>query len=77
MTMKSFKEVQTDLQALAESDWSRFIEMRQIASADLELELREWLGDDHGQGISSSDVSCHLIEMVRFGELAIDNDPKV
>ena len=75
--MKTFEDTMAEVQALYFTNYPRYIELRQTASADLERELREWLGDDHGQGISSSDVSCHLIEMVRFGELTIDNDSVV
>jgi hypothetical protein len=72
--MKTFDEVQDELKALAETDRARYIMLRQVASDDLSQELREWLGDDHPHGISSSDVSCHLNEMVRFGELPpLDN----
>ena len=70
--MKTFEEVRDELQSLAAVRWSWYVELRQIASEHLSEELRDILGDDHGQGISSSDVSCHLIEMIRFGGLSID-----
>lgn len=70
--MKTFKEVQGELRTLSEVHWSWYVELRQIASEHLSEELRDRLGDDHGQGISSSDVSCHLVEMVRFGEVSVD-----
>ena len=70
--MRTNEEVQAELQSLAEVHWSWYVELRQIASEHLSDELNDWLGDDHGNGISSSDVSCRLIEMIRFGELSID-----
>jgi len=69
--MKTFEQAQSEVQALYFTNYERYLTLRRYASADLEAELRDWLGDDHGHGISSSDVSCHLIEMVRFGEASI------
>ena len=70
--MRTNEEVRAELQSIAAVRWEWYVELRQIASEHLSDELNDWLGDDHGNGISSSDVSCHLIEMIRFGELSID-----
>ena len=70
--MKTNEEIRAELQSIAAVRWEWYVELRQIASAHLEDELNDWLGADHGQGISSSDVSCHLIEMVRCGEISLD-----
>ena len=69
--MKTFEQAKDEVQALYYTNYEKYIAVRRHASADLEGELRDWLGDDHGHGISSSDVSCHLIEMVRFGEMSL------
>lgn len=75
--MKTFEQAQAQVQALHSTNYERYLTIRRIASRDLERELIEWLGDNHGQGISSSDVSCHLIEMVQYGELTLDNPSQV
>jgi len=72
--MKTFEEVQQEVRELHERDLERYIELRREASKDLERELIEWLGEDHGQGIGTSDVSIHLIEMIRCGELKIQKE---
>lgn len=71
--MKTFEQVREELTAFRLADWSGYVELRQVASRHLEADLRDWLGDDHGHGISSSDVSCHLVEMIQHGELSIDS----
>jgi hypothetical protein len=43
--------------------------LRRWASNDLSDELREWLGPDHGQGISSSDTNHHLASKIRMFEV--------
>jgi hypothetical protein len=71
--MRTFDEVMTEVQAFAKvpENWGAYLEIRWAAAEDLERDLREWLGEDHGQGISSSDVSCHLTEMIRAGDLVL------
>ena len=42
-----------------------FPHLRRYASNHLSDQMREWLGEDHGHGISSSDVNHHLASLIR------------
>ena len=42
------------------------VELRWFASHHLSEQMRDWLGDDHGHGIGSSDVSIHLSSLGNY-----------
>lgn len=69
--MMTFAEAQAEVRKIAENDRDTYIAMRKEATDALVAELRDWLGEDHGQDIGSSDVSIKVIEMYRFGELEV------
>lgn len=69
--MKTFQEAQAEVRELCRTNPPRYARLRRQAADDLEREMVEWLGEDHGEGIGTSDVSCHMIEMVRTGELVL------
>jgi hypothetical protein len=61
-------EAQTAVFVLRDTYPDIYVLLRRWASDRLSERLRDWLGEDHGQGISSSDVSCSLIDAIRFGD---------
>lgn len=61
--MMSFEEAKQVVQAIRDMDHGKYVVIREIAAEDLSQDWPE------GEGMGSSDVSIHLIEMVRRGDI--------
>ena len=70
MPVMEYDEAKALVKKIAETDRDMYIAMRREASLALEAEARDY-PEDYGFDIGSSDVSCRVIEMVRYGEMEV------
>lgn len=71
MLIKTYDQARDEVRAIRLRCPGTYTTMRHEAAQDLEAQMRERYGEDHGEGIGSSDVSIHVIEMYRTGELEV------
>lgn len=67
----TWEQAKEEIDRIRELNPATYTAMRHEATNELVAELRDWLGEDHGQDIGTSDVSIKVINMYRFGEMEV------